>query len=300
MKIIEPFVEFIPQKDAKHHVATCARICYGKETGKDDVTINTLINKHHFSMFRHESIYAIGKYNNVLKEILFEFNRCPYIDYVITEKSDNGKIYISTNGNFIIDLNHLSEWNFKYKVLLKYIDNNKVEPEEFINTEIGFNLARYTFKVITQISISREFNRVSPNSIAERSTRYVYEDGSICRPHWLKGYFIYKDTNGKYIIYKDNKLDENINNKVYRFIKSCDNSFENYKYLVEAGLHRQDARGVLPLDTATICIYTYSIKEWRHILDLRYYGTTGDSHPNAKIIASMIRNELINLGYDFR
>ena len=62
---------------------------------------------------------------------------------------------------------------------------------------------------------------------------------------------------------------------------------ENYKYLVEAGLHRQDARGVLPLDTATICIYTYSIKEWRHILDLRYYGTTGEPHPNAKIIAGI-------------
>lgn len=27
------------------------------------------------------------------------------------------------------------------------------------------------------------------------------------------------------------------------------------------GLHRQDARGVLPIDTATKCIYTYSINE---------------------------------------
>ena len=73
-----------------------------------------------------------------------------------------------------------------------------------------------------------------------------------------------------------------------------------YKYLVEAGLHRQDARGVLPFDTATRCIYTYSIDEWRHILDLRYYGTTGKPHPNAKIIAGMIRNNLMELGYDFR
>lgn len=292
MKIIEPSVEFIPQKDAKHHVATCARICYGKETGKDDVTINTLINKHHFSMFRHESIYAIGKYNNVLREILFEFNKCPYINYIITEKSDNGKIYISTNGNFIIDLNHLSEWNFKYKVLLKYIDNNKVEPEEFINTEIGFNLARYTFKVTTQISTSREFNRVSPNSIAERSTRYVYEDGTICRPHWIT-------------INEANEFNNNhragMTTIGRNYINSCIQSFGTYKDLIEInGLNRQDARGVLPIDTATICIYTYSINEWRYILDLRYYGTTGEPHPNAKIIASMIRNELINLGYDFR
>lgn len=289
MKIIEPSVEFIPQKDAKHHVATCARVCYGKETGNDDVTINTLINKHHFSMFRHESVYVIGKYNNVLGEILFEFNRCPYIDYVITEKSDNGKIYISTNGNFIIDLNHLSEWNFRYKVLLKYIDNNKVEPEEFINTEIGFNLARYTFKVTTQISTSRELNRVSPNSIAEKSTRYVYEDGTLCRPHWMT-------------INEANEFNNNhqagMTTIGRNYINSCIQSFGTYKDLIEInGLNRQDARGVLPLDTATKCVYTYSIDEWRHIIKLR---TDKAAHPNAKIIASMIRNELINLGYDFR
>lgn len=46
-------------------------------------------------------------------------------------------------------------------------------------------MMRYTFCVDTQISTSRELNRVSPNSIAEKSTRYVYEDGSICKPHWM-------------------------------------------------------------------------------------------------------------------
>ena len=66
------------------------------------------------------------------------------------------------------------------------------------------------------------------------------------------------------------------------------------------GMQRQDARGVLPLDTATKCVYTYSIDEWRNIIDLRYYGTTGAPHPNAKIIAGMIREQLIELGYDFR
>ena len=65
-------------------------------------------------------------------------------------------------------------------------------------------------------------------------------------------------------------------------------------------MHRQDARGVLPLDTATVCIYTYSIEEWRHIIDLRYYGTTGKPHPNAKIIAGMIKDNLETCGYDFK
>lgn len=83
------------------------------------------------------------------------------------------------------------------------------------------------------------------------------------------------------------------------YLDSCNDSFKRYKFLVENGVHRQDARGVLPLDTATRCVYTYSINEWRHIIDLRYYGTTGTSHPNAKIIAGMIRDNLMELGYDF-
>lgn len=36
MKIVEPFVELWKQgDDVKAHVAKCARVCYGKESGKD-------------------------------------------------------------------------------------------------------------------------------------------------------------------------------------------------------------------------------------------------------------------------
>lgn len=92
-------------------------------------------------------------------------------------------------------------------------------------------------------------------------------------------------------------LDEAMN--VY--LNGCKEIFEEYKILVDKyKIHRQDARGVLPLDTATRCIYTYSIDEYRHIIDLRYYGTTSKPHPNARLIAGMIRNNLMELGYDFR
>lgn len=47
MKIIEPKVELWLQEDAKAHVARCARICYGRETGNDEATIRRLINDKH-------------------------------------------------------------------------------------------------------------------------------------------------------------------------------------------------------------------------------------------------------------
>lgn len=287
MKIIEPKVELWQQgDDSKAHVARCARVCYGRETGNDEATIKRLINDGHWSMFRHGTYYMIANDSDKTLETII-------INYVNTigfsYHYEKHVYYITVNGNWVLD----------HKTPFGYISKYIVPIEDFCNTEIGFHMMRYTFCVDTQISTSRELNRVSPNNIAEKSTRYVYEDGSICRPHWLNGYDIFKNIASHYIVYKDRELDADINHKVLTYIQSCDNSFTNYKYLVESGLHRQDARGVLPLDTATRCIYTYSIREWRHIIDLRYYGTTGTPHPNAKIIAGMIRDNLMELGYDF-
>ena len=288
MKIIEPKVELWQQgNDAKAHVARCARVCYGRTSGNDEATIKRLINDEHWSMFRHGTYYIIANDSDkTLETIIINYANTIGFSYHYKKHV----YYITVNGNWVLD--HKTQFGY----LSKYI----VPIEDFRNTEIGFHMMRYTFCVDTQISTSRELNRVSPNSIAEKSTRYVYEDGSICRPHWLNGYYICKDIVGRYDVYKDGKRDTDINHKVLTYIESCDFSFAKYKYLVEAGLHRQDARGVLPLDTATRCIYTYSINEYRHIIDLRYYGTTGTPHPNARLIASMIRNNLMELGYDFR
>lgn len=287
MKIIEPKVEFWQQGgDAKAHVARCARVCYGREIGNDEATVKRLINSKHWSMFRHETVYAmipIELWYGNFGEILKGYKASPYISWVTVRDY----IYVSTNGNFMLDIE-------KYEpVLYNEINNYRVSEEEFNSCETAYNLfARWTFCVDTQISTSRELNRVSPNNIAEKSTRYVYEDGTICRPHWIS-------TKEADMFNEDNNADLDEAMNVY--LRGCKRNFEDYKILIDKHkLNRQDARGILPIDTATRCVYTYSIFEWRAILDLRYYGTTGKPHPNAYIIASMIRNELMELGYDFR
>lgn len=286
MKIIEPKVELWRQEDAKAHVARCARVCYGKETGNDEATVKRLINSKHWSMFRHETVYAmipIELWYGNFGEILKGYKASPYISWVTVRDY----IYVSTNGNFMLDIE-------KYEpVLYNEINNYRVSEEEFNSCETAYNLfARWTFCVDTQISTSRELNRVSPNNIAEKSTRYVYEDGTICRPHWIS-------TKEADMFNEDNNADLDEAMNVY--LRGCKRSFEDYKILIDKHkLNRQDARGILPIDTATRCIYSYNILEWRAILDLRYYGTTGKPHPNAKLIAGMIRNNLMELGYDFR
>lgn len=262
MKIIEPKVELWKQgNDTKAHVARCARVCYGRETGNDEATVKRLINSKHWSMFRHETVYAmipIKLWYGNFGEILKGYKASPYISWVTVRDY----IYVSTNGNFMLDIE-------KYEpVLYNEINNYRVSEEEFNSCETAYNLlARWTFCVDTQISTSRELNRVSPNNIAEKSTRYVYEDGTICRPHWIS-------TKEADMFNEDNNADLDEAMNVY--LRGCKRSFEDYKILIDKHkLNRQDARGVLPIDTATRCIYSYNILEWRAILDLRYYGTTG-------------------------
>ena len=286
MKIIEPKVELWRQEDAKAHVARCARVCYGKETGNDEATIKRLINSKHWSMFRHETVYAmipIKLWYGNFGEILKGYKASPYISWVTVRDY----IYVSTNGNFMLDVE-------KYEpVLYNEINNYRVSEEEFNSCETAYNLfARWTFCVDTQISTSRELNRVSPNNIAEQSTRYVYEDGTLCRPHWIS-------TKEADMFNEDNNADLDEAMNVY--LRGCKRNFEDYKILIDKHkLNRQDARGILPLDTATRCIYTYSIYEWFDIIRKRVYNTTGKAHPNATIICKLIEQELNGLGYDFR
>ena len=125
---------------------------------------------------------------------------------------------------------------------------------------------------------------MSPNAIAERSTRYCSsKDGLlICRPWWL--------SSAKEAAFNSHSLI----NKLWYYNNAISKVEEAYLTLLGAGMKPEDARGILPLDTATKVIYTYSIREWQHILDLRYYGTTGKPHPNAKLIAGKIRDEINN------
>lgn len=283
MKIIEPKVELWQQgNDSKAHVARCARVCYGRETGNDEATIKRLINDEHWSMFRHGTYYIIANDSDKTLEII-GINCANTIGF--SYRYEKHVYYITVNGNWVLD----------HKTQFGYLSRYIVPIEDFRNTEIGFHMMRYTFCVDTQISTSRELNRVSPNSIAEKSTRYVYEDGNICRPHWMTD---------EEVDYLNNEpifeewCDSHKKASIYR--NSCNDSFNKYKLLVDIGMHRQDARGVLPLDTATRCVYTYSIDEWFDIIRKRVYNTTGKAHPNATIICKLIEQELNELGYEIK
>ena len=286
MKIVEPDVQLWKQGDIEEydfHIARCARVCYksDKVDGNKQL-VERLIESKHYSVFRHWTFYCIipleefsDEYDP--RELAFSCNN--HIGFDCQIELHNFNLLVVYNGQWALE--HPKE----HDVFVPY----RLSPKEFENScKEAFEMMRYTFCVTTQISTSRELNRVSPNNITEESTRYVTE-GEICRPHWID-----KKTAIRYNAFDFDYIDAII----LKYLNSCESSFNNYNALIELGLKRQDARGALPIDTKTTVAYTYSVPEWERIIRNRYYGDTGAPHPNAKIIAGMIKDELNELGYD--
>ena len=286
MKFIEPQVEWWQQTSLAQHIARVGRICYkakGKQPGKGmtEEEVEAFIQKRdeerckgfwesgHRSMYRHGTCYFFLPNEKGFPNYIWAYlNASPYIDYA----TKNHKVWISTNMQFLLEHKDLMDALIPYDVS----EDEFIEKAQKYECEEAFTLIRMTMVVTTQISTSRELNRTSPNSIAEQSTRYcnLEKKGGvqIARPHWCDG-----GTRWQRMVYS-------------LVCRVCE---WGYNMLLKSGLKPQDARGVLPLDTYTVVAYTYTIAEWKEIINLRYHGTTGKPHPNAHLVAEQLRNKIL-------
>lgn len=265
MKIVEPKVELWLPKNEDQHIARCARVCYASDTSDNKKLCQALWKNKHWSMYRHMPTYYIIPESISLPDIAFiDFKR------VLHE----GSWYCSTNMQTTLEyLDKYAKYRISYfaAVINNVFFKNK--------------LLRYTFAIDTGIDITREFNRKSPNNIAEQSTRYVDFIKKVGirfkKCHWMWNLNLYK----KFLVYMMCKTSE----WFYKLSRS--------KYGLN--LPPEDARWILPVDTMSKVAYTYTVQDWEHIINLRYFGITGRPHKDAKIVAAKIKHELEILGYTF-
>ena len=274
MKIVEPSVKLINFSDRIQQIGYAASICYASDKQGSVEWLENLWKSGHKSVFRHGTRYYIIPSNILNDYIKYSLKFSPYCGYYENEKVQ--EIFVSINEQYYIEHPYMRNFGAFEVNELNFIHEAKYLDDYDYNQAL--HLIRLTFEIVTQISTSRELNRVSPNNICEQSTRYCNfskdkfgNEVSVCKPWWFKD---------------EESAIQNL------YISSLEESTNNYLKLLDAGVKPQDARGLLPLDTATTCIYTYRIEEWEHFLDLRFRGVTGTPHPNAKIIASKI-NDII-------
>lgn len=271
--LIDPKVELFSEENVTtaQHIARCARVCYGGEDKphteeQDRKLVNGLISKGHLSMLRHSSEYIA--LHGITPDDMRVLSAIPYntvVPYKETILSTNIQEYLYGKTCKILG-NYNKCMHILQKDMIDIISKNT--PEYLL-------AYRLTFCITTQIATSRELNRKSPNNIAERSTRYCSsKDGlSVCKPWW----------------WNDGDTTEDMRND---YIVAMSNASQAYKRMLDKGFKPEDARGVLPLDTATKVVYTYTIGEWKDILDLRLYGKTGKPHPNCKVVMAMVRYQI--------
>lgn len=286
MKFINPSVGWWPQKDLAQHIARVGRICYKAKGKQPDENmsaeeVEAFIQKRdedrckgfwesgHRSMYRHGTRYFFMPNEKGFSNYIWAYlNASPYIDYA----TKGHKVWISANMQFLLENGDLFTLLNPYTVT----EAEFIEKAQKYDCESAFAILRMTFVITTQISTSRELNRKSPNSIAEQSTRYcnLEKKGGvqIARPHWyLNG------TRWQRMVYG-------------LVCRVCE---WGYNRLLKSGLKPEDARGILPLDAYTVVAYTYTIAEWKEIIDLRYHGTTGKPHPNARLVAEQLFNKIL-------
>ena len=286
MKFTEPQVEWWQQTSLVQHIARVGRICYkakGKQPGKGmtEEEVEAFIQKRdeerckgfwesgHRSMFRHGTCYFfLPNEKGFPNHIWAYLNASPYIDYA----TKNHKVWISTNMQFLLEHNNMLDALNPYNVS----EEEFIEKAQKYECEDAFYIIRMTLVVTTQRIQGESYNRKSPNCIAEQSTRYVNLSRKggvqICRPHWeeqAKWYQLWASHFGYWVAEKV------------------------YKFLIFTGLKPEDARGNLTFNTYTICGYTYTLSEWKHILDMRFRNKTGIAHPDASIVAKQI-SRIIN------
>lgn len=265
MKIVKPKVESWLQNSVIEHVARCARVCYASDKTTDNHKMcENLWKNNHRSMFRHAGVYYI------IPEKL-----------KISEKAYIGATVKLVGYNYYVSTNDQCAREYWDKLYMKYrIPISKAFENDIFKK---YKMLRFTLCIETGIDITREFNRKSPNSIAEQSTRYVdfiRKVGirfKLC--HWMSKCNLYKTI-------------------LYMFmLKSCEWFYKIARSKYGLNLPPQDARFILPLDTMSKVVYTYTVAEWEYIVNMRLYDYTGKAHPDAKIVAKMIEKELEQLGY---
>lgn len=265
MQILEPKVESWLQNDTIDHIARCARVCYASDSNKNNAKLcEGLWNNKHYSMFRHAGVYYI------IPEKL-----------QVPDKAYIGAVVKLVGHNYYVSANEQSAreyWDYRYK---KYrISITEAESNEVF---VKYKMLRFTLCIETGIDITREFNRKSPNNIAEQSTRYVdfNKKLGICfkQCHWMYNMSIWK--------YCLTRI----------MLKTCELFYKIARSKYGLNLPPQDARFILPLDTMSKVVYTYTVAEWEYIVNMRLWDWTGKAHPDAKIVGQFIYDELVKLGY---
>lgn len=303
MKLIKQTFEILEQQPGIEgmykQIELAGRTCYKSE---DKITedsakefVDRMINSGHRAMLEHGTVYLYESYYNNTKEsklIKYKNNKYSICNIV-------GDINEETHAKLPIDGFYVTT---NLRVL---VENGWMDDLEYWCEPTEFHEKRYTVKWIIDRVTGESFLRHRVFSFARESTRYCnYSkdkfDNEIkyILPNWVDenqlGHHdcdeLIKEGKGFKNWTENEELSESY------FLLSLAMAEKSYFNLLNSGWKPQQARQVLPFSVSSPLVMTGFASYWPHFFDLR---CDSHAHPQAKEIATALREEFVKRGYIF-
>ena len=148
--------------------------------------------------------------------------------------------------------------------------------------------ADLSVEFITDRTVSHELVRHRLASFAQESQRYVkYDVIDFILPPWLNEKLLGE--------WDEKRLQKNhleLTNIEFDYIKDCLYTYSSYHFYIHNGWKPEQARKKLTGDVATTIIVKANFREWIHIFNLRYKGTTGRPDPTMHVLMEPLFQEM--------
>ena len=296
MKLINPKVEqwqcgyTLP--DIWSHIARCARTCYQSEPRSNGETDEEFVKR---VILRNHSFKEIAKSRELqLKLHLSVLEHGTVYLFLANKNYDRALIYRDSPYSMV----YIDEFNNSYVTtnMRVIVENGRMCDLEYLCPPDAHFYLRTTFSIITDIGVARELDRHRSHSISEESTRFCNyskdkfgNELTFIKPEWFNSLYIDKDGHWDNINYYSHDDRSQIEDFYAGDLLVAE---RNYIYLLKSGWTPQQARQVLPLSTKVQTIHTAFNDDWEEFIKLRADACSGSVHPNMKVIANMIKNEL--------
>ena len=289
MRMINPSVSVITEKDPFKKIERVGRTCYKSE---DKITEDSakkfykgLCKRKHTAMVEHAVF--LFKLDRFQYDVLKVLNHYKYLNFT----EDGGRYLVSGNLRALNESGALCLCKALYDIdpdliynegiqtfLSTYELEGKVSVIDFSDlknpTENEFmNHFYMTFHYVTDRGVTHEMVRHRPASYAQESTRYC---------NYVKEQF-----GGELTFIKPAHWDSLPDHIKLRYTRAWECSEDEYARLISYGQTPQQARAVLPNALKTEIIMTACAGELEHYFDLRSRGVTGAPHPDIKTVADM-------------
>lgn len=270
-------------------IELAGRTCY-KSTDKITAEsakpfVERMIKSNHTAMLEHGTVYLLFSNSSENFEdriagsshyLNNRFSKCH------TDEKSN--LYVTTN------LRVISE-------------NNWWDDLQFICEPTEYHEKRYTLCCTTALHCYKDLTRHRTMSFAIESTRYCNyskekfgEELTFIKPLWTPCTYDHDWADCGDGCDQAYPCSETPDAYFTAYLANCE---KTYLHLIALGWQPQQAAEVLPQCVKGDMVITGFESDWKHLIDLRYYGTTGAPHPMVRELATLMKVQLEKLGFNY-